>query len=255
MTLNASRFIDWLRSKVGLGYVYSSFGQVTTIDILRVAEQRYGAKMGDGYFQKGGDYTKGRCSRWLGKVAYDCSGLIKAGRKELTGVWGDYSAQGTYDYCLTKGKIGGIILPGTAVFMYQASSGRMTHVGVYIGNNEVIEARGADYGVVVTKLSSRSWTHCGTFKWIVYDLSDKNSPVDNNEPKENDSGDNSTPKVDDPLPTKPILDPVITKALNLGVINSPDYWDDVFTGKQIASGINVKRLMDKYNIELGKYIL
>lgn len=41
-------------------------------------------------------------------------------------------------------------IPGIAVFM----SG---HVGLYIGNGEVIEARGFAYGVVKTKLKDRKW--------------------------------------------------------------------------------------------------
>jgi cell wall-associated NlpC family hydrolase len=35
------------------------------------------------------------------------------------------------------------------------------HIGVYIGNGEVIEAQGTAYGVVKTKLEGRGWT-----KWL-----------------------------------------------------------------------------------------
>lgn len=41
-------------------------------------------------------------------------------------------------------------------------------MGVYIGNNQVIEARGSDYGVVQTTLKSRPWTHWGRCPWITY---------------------------------------------------------------------------------------
>ena len=44
--------------------------------------------------------------------------------------------------------------PGLAVWMDG-------HIGVYIGNGEVIEAQGTAYGVVKTQLSGRSWT-----KWL-----------------------------------------------------------------------------------------
>lgn len=33
------------------------------------------------------------------------------------------------------------------------------HIGVYIGNGEVIEAMGTKYGVVKTQLEGRGWTH------------------------------------------------------------------------------------------------
>lgn len=35
------------------------------------------------------------------------------------------------------------------------------HIGVYVGNGEVIEAQGTAYGVVKTQLSGRGWT-----KWL-----------------------------------------------------------------------------------------
>lgn len=246
--LKSSQFIAWLRSKVGLGYVYGSFGQVITIDFLKQVDRMYGVSMGDGYYHRNGDYTKGRCGKWIGKVAYDCSGLIKAGRKELTGVWQDLSAQGTYDTCAQKGRLSSVLLPGTAVFIYQSNKNRMVHVGIYVGNGEVIEARGADYGVVVTKLSSRAWTHYGTFKWLSYDLSDRGVIIDTGGKKEQDAGDATTPKVDDPTVDETVIyDPVIERAYQVGGLTSKDYWQNVITGKVQASGQNVKFLIEKFN--------
>lgn len=43
------------------------------------------------------------------------------------------------------------------------------HVGVYIGNGEVIEAKGHAYGVVKTKLKDRPWESWGKLKWIEYE--------------------------------------------------------------------------------------
>jgi hypothetical protein len=43
-------------------------------------------------------------------------------------------------------------------------------VGVYIGNGEVIEAKGHRYGVAKTKLSERPWTSYGKLKWINYEV-------------------------------------------------------------------------------------
>lgn len=44
------------------------------------------------------------------------------------------------------------------------------HVGIYIGNGKVIEARGHAYGVVETNLVGRGWT-----SWGQLDLLDYNS--------------------------------------------------------------------------------
>ena len=42
------------------------------------------------------------------------------------------------------------------------------HVGVYIGNGKVIEARGHKYGVVETNLVGRGWKQWGKIDWIEY---------------------------------------------------------------------------------------
>ena len=43
------------------------------------------------------------------------------------------------------------------------------HVGVYIGNGEVIEARGHVYGVVKTRLAGRGWKYWGKCPFINYE--------------------------------------------------------------------------------------
>ena len=43
------------------------------------------------------------------------------------------------------------------------------HIGVYIGNGEVIEAMGTKYGVVKTELAGRGWTHWLQIEYINYD--------------------------------------------------------------------------------------
>ena len=42
------------------------------------------------------------------------------------------------------------------------------HVGVYVGNGKVIEARGHGYGVVETNLVGRGWKEWGKLDWIEY---------------------------------------------------------------------------------------
>ena len=52
-------------------------------------------------------------------------------------------------------------VPGVLVFM-------PGHVGVYVGNGKVIEARGHAYGVVQTDLNKRGWKEWGKLDWIEY---------------------------------------------------------------------------------------
>ena len=82
----------------------------------------------------------------------------------------DVSANGMYSRCKEKGKINTLPeLPGVLVFMDG-------HVGVYIGNGYVIEARGFEYGVVKTKLKNRPWVNWGKCPFITYGST--NNPSD-----------------------------------------------------------------------------
>jgi cell wall-associated NlpC family hydrolase len=216
--IKASQLIAWIKKHVGDGYVYGSIGQICSVNLLKNLQAQYGTSMGDGYYQKGGDFTKGRCGKWIGKWVCDCSGLIKVARKTLDGTWKDVSAQGTYDQCSMRGPISSMpLLPGCAVFMYNKEKGRMGHVGMYIGGDQVIEARGADYGVVITKLSTRSWGFWGQLEWLEYDIkADTGKPVVGTQ---SDAGDGTNPKADDPLTFKEAID-ILSKKSSI----SSEYW-------------------------------
>jgi hypothetical protein len=197
--IKASVFITEVLKYLGFGYVYGTVGQECTVELLQAKQRQYGAEMGEGYYHRNGDYRKGKCARWLGMFVADCSGLLKYVRKQLTGVWRDVSAQGTYDQCPVskRGKLDAKkIKPGYFVFMYTASARRMTHVGVYIGDGEVIEARGVDHGIVKTKLSKRKWTHMGLADYMELDLYAPPATPPGGD-ADDDSGDASTPKPDD----------------------------------------------------------
>ena len=69
----------------------------------------------------------------------------------------------TYRNASVKGTIGTIPeTPGLAVW-------KSGHIGVYIGNGEVIEAMGTHYGVVKTQLADRNWTAWLEIPYIQYD--------------------------------------------------------------------------------------
>jgi peptidoglycan hydrolase-like protein with peptidoglycan-binding domain len=167
--IKASAFIPALAKHLGDGYVYGGSGQICTIALLKLKYRQYGKVMQSGYYQKDGDYTKGLCARWLGRWVADCSGLIKAVRRDLTGVYRDVSAQGTYAQCSKAGAIATMpLMPGCAVFVWNAHKHRMGHVGMYIGGGYVIQSAGVKYGVIKTKL--KGWSHWGLLDWMNYDL-------------------------------------------------------------------------------------
>ena len=102
--------------------------------------------------------------------ATDCQGMLDAYLTYVCNEKIDINAHMNYTlWCTDKGTIASINRPyviGEAVFMCSTKSKKMTHVGWICGfraNGEplVVEARGLAYGVVITELSKRNWTHRG----------------------------------------------------------------------------------------------
>lgn len=102
--------------------------------------------------------------------ATDCQGLLDAWMTHEMNDKTDINAQMNYaNWCTDKGKISEIDRPyviGEALFIYSSSARKMTHVGWVCGFTDsgdvlAVEARGIRYGVVVTKMANRKWTHRG----------------------------------------------------------------------------------------------
>lgn len=145
----------------GWEYTYGTIGQVLTKRILDQKAVQYPTQILKYY---------ALVKSFIGKRTTDCVNLIKSylwwdsakqnvvydvKYDKYNGVW--MSADGAFNSAKEKGPINTIPeLPGVCV-RYKG------HIGVYIGNGEVIEARGTKYGVVKTKLKDRPWTH-----WLKY---------------------------------------------------------------------------------------
>ena len=101
--------------------------------------------------------------------ATDCQGLLDGYLTYVQGEKTDVNADYNYrKWCTGKGKTSEVERPyelGEAVFMAN-SRGKISHVGWICGLDAdgeplVVEARGLSYGVVVTRLKERAWTHRG----------------------------------------------------------------------------------------------
>lgn len=101
--------------------------------------------------------------------ATDCQGLLDAYLTYVLHHKTDINADMNYRlWCNAKGPIDDITrdyVIGEAVFVSN-KNGKMTHVGWICGFDSdgtplVVEARGLRYGVVVTRLDNRPWTHRG----------------------------------------------------------------------------------------------
>lgn len=143
--------VEYANAQLGLPYWYGCFSQIATEDLYKQKKKQYPQ------FYTATDYKL-----QYGKRVFDCIGLIKGylwcDTPTSTPKYNaseDVSADGMLAKCKEKGSISTMPeLPGVLVFSPQ-------HVGVYIGNGYVIEARGHAYGVVKTKLSSRGWKNWG----------------------------------------------------------------------------------------------
>jgi hypothetical protein len=149
--------------ETGWGYVWGTFGNVLT-------EGAFTSKL-EQYPEAVGNYADFIRANWIGRRTADCVGLIKSYGwfDPDTGniVYGshgmpDVGADQMYYAAAESGTIDTIPeIPGLAVWQ----SG---HIGVYIGNGEVIEAMGTMYGVVKTRLEGSSWTHWLKVPYIYY---------------------------------------------------------------------------------------
>ena len=142
----------------GWGYVYGTIGQVLNENILQAKKAQYPAQITK--------YETFIRQNWMGKRTADCVNAIKSyfwwdakkndpvyniAYDKIGDTW--QSADGMFKTAKVKGPIDtmpeviglGVRFPG--------------HIGVYIGNGQVIESRGTKYGVVLTNLKERGWTH------------------------------------------------------------------------------------------------
>ncbi len=164
MSKTSVALVEYAKSQLGLPYWMGTFGQIASETIYnynRIREQT--AK-----YYKDSDFPS-----QYGKRVHDCIGLVKGYLWSETPTSPpvycneaceiDYSADSMLEECDEKGTIDTIPdIPGVLVFL-------PGHIGVYIGDGEVIEARGHRYGIVQTRLAERGWKHWGKCPYITYE--------------------------------------------------------------------------------------
>lgn len=157
--LTGERLAAWAEKALSLEakYWYGTCWQAAGEDLLQRKAKQYPSH-----------YTADRMSTYRRHIAEkrmvcDCVGLIKGFFWTMDGTRGsvyqsgcpDVSANGMIQLC---GKTGSI---ATLPEIRGALLWQNGHIGVYVGGGYAVEARGFRYGVVRTKVSSRTWTHWG----------------------------------------------------------------------------------------------
>ncbi|UWG97489.1 hypothetical protein LPY66_01240 [Dehalobacter sp. DCM] len=147
----------------GWGYVWGTYGNILTDSLFSYKLEQYP----DGV----GNYEDFIRSTWLGGRTTDCVGLIKGygwlnpdtleigyGTNDMP----DIGADSMYKSASVSGSMDTMPdIPGLAVW-------KSGHIGIYIGNGNVIEAMGTKYGVVKTNLADRSWSAWLEIPYINY---------------------------------------------------------------------------------------
>ncbi len=149
--------------EAGWGYIYGTYGNVLTENLLQDRAAVFGSEVTD-YM----DFIR---QNWIGKRTADCVGLIKgygwydsASGEIMVGTNSmmDVGANAMFSNATVKGTIDTIPeVPGLAVWVDG-------HIGIYIGNGEVIEAMNTLRGVTRTQLAGREWTHWLQIPYISY---------------------------------------------------------------------------------------
>lgn len=149
--------VEYCKNQLGLPYWWGTFGQIASQSLYEQKKKQYPLQ-----------YVATDFKYQYGKRVHDCVGLIKGylwtENKKLTyNATQDKDVSGMLANCSETGDIKNMPeIPGILVFM-------QGHVGVYIGDGKVIEARGHSYGVVETFLNNRPWKNYGKLKWITYE--------------------------------------------------------------------------------------
>ena len=148
----------------GWGYVWGTYGNILTESLFEYKLEQYPEGVGN--------YEDFIEANWLGGRTADCVGLIKGyGWLDPDTLTIGYATNGMPDYSANQmyrsASVSGTIdtmpdTPGLAVWFDG-------HIGVYIGNGQVIEASGTRKGVVKTELDGRGWTHWLEIEYINYD--------------------------------------------------------------------------------------
>ena len=160
------------------GYIWGTAGEKWTEEKQKALE-----KTKDAEREQGRKYG----SKWMGHTVTDCSGLFSWAFRQLGGYMYHGSDTMYRKYCVNKGELkkgkrtdNGTLKPGTAVFVWNGST--YSHVGLYVGDNTVIEAMSTINGVTTSRVTAGKWTHWGELKGVDYADDSPAEPIDTSEP-------------------------------------------------------------------------
>lgn len=174
MTLTNNQLAEFAKKKLGVksAYMWGDWGRLITNSTInqKVTQYRAMESTKKYYTDKRVAYLRSLVGK--GYFGCDCTGLYKwfiwSENDRYTPKYTkatDRDTVGMYNAATVKGDINTIPeIPGLIVYKYG-------HVGVYIGNGEVVECTLSSFGdgIVKTKLKDRDWTHWLKMPEITYE--------------------------------------------------------------------------------------
>ncbi|MBQ9950317.1 MAG: C40 family peptidase [Clostridia bacterium] len=145
------KFIEWLKQQVGSIYVWGGQGETEFNEawIKKMETTDKNAQRAIKLYEKRQDEGKDPIA------AYDCSGLIVRFLLDNELIQSDTTSGGLYTLSTKISK--DMLTKGDLLFRHNGTS--IHHVGVYIGGDMVIHAKGRDVGVVREHIDANGETY------------------------------------------------------------------------------------------------
>lgn len=145
-------FIELAIEQQGAGYVYGTDGEILTENILLKKISQHPSN----FDSKKQAYIR---AHYMGKHVFDCSGFIHWLLYRIGIVATDATASTLYYDRTTH-----VSEPSYGDLCFKKNTeGKIYHVGIYIGNGQIVEAQGTYYGVVISTINSK-WNLFGKLK-------------------------------------------------------------------------------------------